>query len=285
MKKNIDVIIPVKDRQELLLKALHSINSQKLLPANVIIVDDCSKKKILINKKYKFKVKIFRNKVNKGVSFSRNKGVKLSKNNYVSFLDSDDFWVNDKLNTQYRIMKKFNLDFLSSDLYFLKKNYEKNKINLIKFFLSLISFPNPSSMIVKRNVFLKIGGFDEELMTCEDNDFWVKMLFSKYKILGIKEKKVMVNKFSDGQLSRNFNLREQSVQKFLKKNENKFLKYLNIIDLKKFENDYLVKAYIPIIKKSFINFEIKIMLNLIPKLLNKKFFYKRLFNFFSKKLV
>ena len=197
MKKRIDIIIPVKDREKLLIKALNSVNSQKLIPKNVIIIDDCSKKKILINKKYKFKIKIFRNEINKGVSFSRNKGVKLSKNDYVAFLDSDDTWTDDKLSFQYKMVKKLKLDFLSTDLFFLKKNYEKNKIKLIKYFLKLISFPNPSSMIIKRKIFLKIGGFDEELMTCEDNDFWIKILFSKYKILTIKRSKSNINKFSE----------------------------------------------------------------------------------------
>lgn len=121
IKTNIDVVIPVKDRQILLLNALDSINNQILLPEKVIIVDDCSKKKIFLNKKYNFKIKVLRNKVNKGVSFSRNKGVKYSKNKYISFLDSDDIWSKDKLSFQYKLIKKDDLDFISTDLIFLKK--------------------------------------------------------------------------------------------------------------------------------------------------------------------
>ena len=194
MKRDIDIIIPVKDRQELLLNALDSINSQKLLPEKVIIVDDCSKKRIFINKAYNFKVKILRNKINKGVSFSRNKGVRNSRNKYVSFLDSDDTWIKDKLKFQHKLLMKYNLDFLSTDLIFLEKKYENSKINLLKKFLLLNSFPNPSSIIFKRKVFLKIGGFDEKLKTCEDNDIWIKILSSKFKILSTIERKVIINK-------------------------------------------------------------------------------------------
>ncbi len=284
MKRDIDIIIPVKDRQELLLNALDSINSQKLLPEKVIIVDDCSKKRIFINKAYNFKVKILRNKINKGVSFSRNKGVRHSRNKYVSFLDSDDTWIKDKLRFQHKLLMKYNLDFLSTDLIFLEKKYENNKIYLLKKFLLLNSFPNPSSIIFKRKVFLKIGGFDEKLKTCEDNDIWIKILFSKFKILSTVERKVIINKFSEGQLSRNFFLREQSVKRFLNKNKTLFSKHLNNYELKKFEEMYATKAYIPILKKALLKFEIKVLIILLPRLLSKKFFYKRFFNFFLKKL-
>ena len=284
MKRNIDIIIPVKDRQELLLKALESINTQKLLPAKVIIVDDCSKRKIFIKKDYKFKVNLLRNNTNKGVSFSRNKGVKYSKNKYVAFLDSDDTWTNDKLSFQNKLHKKFDLDFSSTDLIFMKKKLERNKTYLLKKFLSLNSFPNPSSILFKRKVFLEIGGFDEKLKTCEDNDIWIKILSSKFKILTSVDRKVIVNKFSEGQLSRNFFLREQSVERFLNKNKNFFLKYLNNKELEKFNKEYITKAYIPILKKALLKFDIKILINLFPKLMNKKFFYKRIFKFFLKKL-
>mgnify|MGYP000091296275 CR=1 FL=1 len=54
MKKNISVIIPVKERFDLLYKALKSINNQTLLPKEVIIIDDFSLSplKLNLNKTY-----------------------------------------------------------------------------------------------------------------------------------------------------------------------------------------------------------------------------------------
>lgn len=284
MIKNIDVIIPVKDRQNLLKGALDSVNRQKQTPSKVIIVDDCSLKKIQIKKKYKFKIIILRNKINKGVSFSRNKGALYSKNKYISFLDSDDLWTKDKLRFQYEIIKKFNLDFFSTDLIFLKKKFENEKKILIKNFLQLNSFPNPSSIIIDRKKFLKIGGFDERLSTCEDNDLWIKILFSNLKILTSVERKVKTNKFAKEQLSRNFYLRKESVQFFLNKNKKKLLKHTSFKNFSKFGNNYVAKAYIPILKKSFVSLDIKVLFYLLPILISKTFFYKRFINFFLKKL-
>jgi glycosyltransferase involved in cell wall biosynthesis len=283
MKKNIDVIIPVRDRKDLLILALDSINNQKLIPSKVIVVDDCSKSKIFINKRYKFPIKIIRNKINKGASFSRNKGALISKNKYLTFLDSDDVWTKDKLSFQHKWMKKHNLEFFSSDVSFLNKNFENNKKKLIYHFLELNSFPNPSSMIFKRKSFIKLGGFNEKLRTCEDNDLWLKILFSKLKILVSKNHKVKINKFSREQISRNFFLRNESVQKFLDINKKYFVKYLDVSSLKKFCNNYAAKAYIPILKNALFKFDIKVLFLVILKLMNKKFFYKRLFNFFLKK--
>ena len=60
--EDITVVIPVKERFNLLKLALQSINNQSLLPKYVMIVDDASKKKINLTKKYKFYIKIIENK-------------------------------------------------------------------------------------------------------------------------------------------------------------------------------------------------------------------------------
>ena len=51
---SVDIIIPVKERYNLLLNALESIQNQTVIPDNVWIIDDCSKEKIDNFKNYKF---------------------------------------------------------------------------------------------------------------------------------------------------------------------------------------------------------------------------------------
>ena len=94
---DITVIIPVKERLNLLKSALISINNQSLIPKHVLIIDDASSEKISINRKYNFNYKIIRNKKNIGVSETRNKGIKLCKTKYVCFIDTDDLWKKNKL--------------------------------------------------------------------------------------------------------------------------------------------------------------------------------------------
>ena len=75
----IDVIIPVKERFNLLLKALDSIENQTIIPNRVWIVDDCSDEEISNFPKYKFPITLIRNDINRGPSYSCNVASKRSK--------------------------------------------------------------------------------------------------------------------------------------------------------------------------------------------------------------
>lgn len=75
-QNSIDIIIPVKERNELLNNAIKSIAKQTLLPKKVFVIDDCSVEKIEISKVYPFEIEIIRNIINKGPSFACNLGVK-----------------------------------------------------------------------------------------------------------------------------------------------------------------------------------------------------------------
>lgn len=86
----ISVIIPTKDRPELLNNCLKSINIQKKLPNEVLIIDSSFEKSKLALSKYKFKIRLYKTKI-KNPSFSRNLGIsKLDKRSeVVAFLDDD----------------------------------------------------------------------------------------------------------------------------------------------------------------------------------------------------
>ena len=60
---------------------------------------------------------------NLGAGLSRNKGIELSKGEYIAFLDADDYWINEKLDKQINFMK--NNNFISHTSYnILDKNNE-----------------------------------------------------------------------------------------------------------------------------------------------------------------
>lgn len=140
---DITVVIPVKERFDLLKIALESINKQTLIPKKVIIIDDASSKKINLIKKYNFNLKIFRNKKNTGVSASRNKGIKLSKTKYICFIDSDDVWKKNKIRLQFQLAEKNKLDFVYCNYKNSKfiKNIEDNK-EILKRLINKWSNPN-----------------------------------------------------------------------------------------------------------------------------------------------
>lgn len=89
----VSVIIPFKDRENLLIETLDSINRQTYKNLEVILVDDGSAKSFehLISQKLSgYKCKYLKNEASKGPGYSRQKGFEQSSGDYVVYLDSDD---------------------------------------------------------------------------------------------------------------------------------------------------------------------------------------------------
>ena len=85
------IVIPFRDTIKNITDCLDSIKNQNFHDYEVYLIDDGSSvdlKKYIV-KKYK-KTKLIVNKSNRGVSYSRNKGILKSKGKYIVFIDSDD---------------------------------------------------------------------------------------------------------------------------------------------------------------------------------------------------
>jgi glycosyltransferase involved in cell wall biosynthesis len=185
----VSVIIPVYNREKLLLRALDSVLNQTYSYFEVLIIDDASTdgtiKKIkksyssFINKKI---IYIHQNDCNNGPSVCRNLGIKYSSGEYIAYLDSDDAWHSDKLLEQINIFKK-NPDALychtDEEWFYLgkiRKSKKQHKKQGGLFFeralkLCLIS---PSSVLMRREFFSLVGKWNEELRTAEDYELWIR---------------------------------------------------------------------------------------------------------------
>ena len=87
------IIVPVYNTEKYLNKCIQSILTQSFSDYELIIIDDGSTdSSLFIAQKYAGnKVKIFQNRVNLGLSSSRNKGIDNSLGEYILFIDSDDY--------------------------------------------------------------------------------------------------------------------------------------------------------------------------------------------------
>ena len=128
---NISVIIPIYNSEKYLSECLESIINQTFKDIEIICVNDGSKDKSeQIIKKYAKKDKriILINQKNKGAGPSRDKGIEISKGEYISFIDSDDFFHFRTLEIAYNNIKKYNSDVVRFQ-YYQFKNKKKLKIN------------------------------------------------------------------------------------------------------------------------------------------------------------
>ena len=178
-KVNVDIILPNYNSSDYIKETLKSITQQTFKNWNLIIVDDCSDKKTKnILKKYSRnkKIKIFWLKKNKGAGFCRNFAIKKSKSTYIAFIDSDDIWKKDKLETQLRFMEQNNFFFTYTSYETFGKKVKFIKPSVEYTFNSFINDTSicTSTMIIKRSVAKNVEFTDSKV--CEDYYFKCKIL-------------------------------------------------------------------------------------------------------------
>ena len=182
----VDVIIPTFNRADCLERAIQSVLKQTYNNFKLYIVDDGSTdqtREILKAYANDPRVRILK-QVNKGVSSARNLAAINSNSPWISFLDSDDEWLPNKLEKQINFLKiNTTCLFLHSEEIWIRNGvrvnpkikHNKNSIDLFKRSLEFCLI-SPSTVIMKRDLFLKYGQFDEEFIVCEDYDLWIQIL-------------------------------------------------------------------------------------------------------------
>lgn len=191
MSDKVSIIIPYYKKKNFFLKTLNSALTQSYKNFEIIIIyDDPSRfdleyiKKIV---KYNKKITLLINKKNLGAGYSRNRGIKYSKGNYIAFLDADDFWNKKKLSLQINFMKKNKINFSHTSYSIIdeKNNFIGKQVagKYISYFDLLKSCNIGLSTVVIKKDIIKKDNFPN-LKTKEDYALWLK-LAKKNKIYGI----------------------------------------------------------------------------------------------------
>ena len=187
----VSVVIPTFNRENFIKQCVVSALQQSKTPDEVIVVDDGSSDKTwdilralgFSNSEDKGNSLRYIFQRNKGVSAARNLGIKASKYNYIAFLDSDDLWLEKKLekqisslesqSTRYRLSHTNEIWVRNGVRVNAGLKHEKRGGDIFIQCLKLCCI-SPSSSLVDRSVFDDFGFFDENLPACEDYDFWLR---------------------------------------------------------------------------------------------------------------
>lgn len=208
---SVSVVIPCFGRESLALRALQSVASQSVLPDEIIIVDDGSEPALAELKSAVESLPVGRlvRTKHQGVSAARNLGASLSSGKYLAFLDSDDCWKERKLERQ--------LDFITqhadcracqTEEEWWRAGKRVNAKDCHKqpdgeaFLASLrLCCISPSSILLERDLFEGLGGFDPRLRVCEDYDLWLRLTVREQVRL-VPEQLIVKHGGRDDQLSR-----------------------------------------------------------------------------------
>lgn len=198
----ISVIIPTYNRAGLLPKAVESVLTQEgagdsYAVKEVIIVDDCSTdntsdvvEEIRQQAQTTAKGEVVtpdivyhRLEANGGPGKARNEGAKLAKSKWIAFQDSDDLWLPNKLREMAGCMEKHP----GADLYthWYDAILDGGRTIAVELQepedcfkeLSRRNFIGAPTIIVKKEAFLEIRGFDEEMRALEDWDFALRFAY------------------------------------------------------------------------------------------------------------
>ncbi len=189
----ITVVIPLYNKASTILRCLKSVLSQTVLPNELIVINDGSLDESLkivketIGCNTSIAVKIVDQK-NSGVSYTRNKGVSLARNDFVAFLDADDEWHEEFIESAQKVISRYQDISLvtfkhrvcddSIGCYVPKQVFGCKEIGLIDNYFSLArSYPivNSSKVVVNKLYFSKVGGFPVDAKVSEDLYLWIRL--------------------------------------------------------------------------------------------------------------
>jgi glycosyltransferase involved in cell wall biosynthesis len=183
MEKYISIIIPTYNRLGYLKKAIDSVLAQTYRNFELIVVDDGSEDNTaeLING-YNNDI-VYIRQANMGPAAARNTGIRAAKYAILAFLDSDDWFAENKLATQLAAMQQ-NPKYLIShtqETWFRngrqlnqKAKHQKNSGDLFGQSLKLCAV-SMSTIMMRQEIFDRYGLFDEQFLCCEDYEFWLRV--------------------------------------------------------------------------------------------------------------
>lgn len=185
------IIIPTYNRDKFIAETIQSVLGQTFKDLEVIVVDDGSidNTKEIVEKfiKKDGRVRYIYQKNSGRPSIPRNFGFKNSTGDYLAFLDSDDVWLPEKLEKQILFFEKSEnkkLGFLDCRNLIIDENgleiknpyvFPNYHGNVFRELLKYNFIFTPGSVLIKRNVIDEIGCFDENLISMDDWDIWIRI--------------------------------------------------------------------------------------------------------------
>jgi glycosyltransferase involved in cell wall biosynthesis len=180
----VSVIVPTRDRAELVAEAVRSAVRQSHEQLEIVVVDDGSRPPLALPEDLTGdpRVTILRLERSVGAGAARNIGVRASNGPLLAFLDDDDTWRPDKVERQVGILAgcdetvaavECGFDLWSGGRLVLRYLPSPDR-DLAR---TLLEKPclQPSTVLVRRSAFEQLGGFDPALLRVEDWDLWVRL--------------------------------------------------------------------------------------------------------------
>lgn len=219
----VSILVNCYNSEAYLRQAIDSIYAQTYQRFEVILVDNCSTDKTAeIAHSYDKRLKYVKTDKTIPLYAARNVGLKFANGEYLAFLDSDDWWLEDKLEKQIDLINNKEADFVYSSYRseievtgFFKRAIFLTYLRLLSFSYSRYSseYVNKVELIKKYNInlqtvmlktaLLKDMQFDDGLSLMGDLDFFFRLFWEKSAKIYYDTRVTAVSRVHSKQLSRN----------------------------------------------------------------------------------
>ena len=184
----VSVVLPVYNGERFIGEAIQSVLDQTFRDFTLVVVDDGSTDHTeTIVRRLKGPI-IYHRQENRGAGVARNLGVALTQSEWIAFMDADDIWDREKLSAQFEYLEKHpNVSFVHCDMDLmdsegnlieegflsaaLARRERKGHRNLVSLAFDDQPFPYPSTVMCKRELFLRTGGFNPSFGKNYHEDF------------------------------------------------------------------------------------------------------------------
>lgn len=182
----ISVVIPAKNREHVLARAIESALGQTWRPQEIIIVDDGSTDRTFeVARGFEghgdIAVRVIKNLVSVGAPEARNIGARAASGAYLAFLDSDDAWAAKKLELQMEVISHDpGIAAVFSGVAYHRgakvrhKIIEQRVISQDQLMRHNVIGPT-SSCLVAAGAFHTVGGFRKDMPSCQDWELWLRL--------------------------------------------------------------------------------------------------------------
>jgi glycosyltransferase involved in cell wall biosynthesis len=179
----ISVVLPTHNRADWLLLALRSVLWQRDVQLELIVVDDGSTddtSRVVAGLRQR--VRLVKRDDPGGVSIARNDGAAQATGEWLAFLDDDDLWAPEKLVRQFAAVRRTGRAWgytgwvvINDSLEVIAGEPPPPPSRVAELMCRRNVLPTASSVMVRRDVFEKAGGFDAELTNGEDWELWIRL--------------------------------------------------------------------------------------------------------------
>lgn len=203
----VSIVMPTYNRAKTIKNSLMSIINQTYQNFEIVVVDDCSTDDTQsVIESLDDRIKYVRLDSNHGPSYARNEGVKHATYDLIAFNDSDDVWRANKLEKQMEKMAEspeYSLVYCAYEykgpngVMRFPNNVAREELEgrITKSIIKKNTIGTPT-VLVKKECFLSVGGFDTNLKSLEDWEFAIR--FSKKYCVGYVDEVLVDASFSVG---------------------------------------------------------------------------------------